>query len=60
MSKKKAHQFKEGASWTCSNCGHPVYFCPIEDKHNGVCAVCAEQQEDCKEWGHAIAAKNGT
>lgn len=59
MSKQNAHPWKAGGSWTCSQCGYPVYFCPVQDKQDGVCADCAEKSQDCKEWGDAIAAKNG-
>ena len=56
MSKQNAHPWKKGGSWHCSVCQNPVIF---GDPQSGKCPDCAEQDEDCKEWGHAIAAKNG-
>lgn len=54
--KERSHKWKEGASWHCVVCDSAQLDSKIPE--NRVCGSCAEQ--DCKEWGDAIAAKNGT
>ena len=59
MSKPKSHGWKNEASWTCIACGTPVVEGPKTDAPM-VCNLCVDGQQHCKEWDHAIAAKNGT
>jgi hypothetical protein len=54
-----AHDWKRGASWHCANCDKAVMHEPVSDGNGRICAICADEAENSKEWADAIAAKNG-